>query len=101
MEDEIKTSASESGSVNVPSSAAWLSEADDWGDNVNDNASEQNGNNMLGNDPLQFHFSMHQEIDCNIREELSVLRVDDQNANRFASRLKKKKKKTDACNNSI
>lgn len=82
LEDDIKTSGSESGSVNVPSTTAWLSEADDWGDNVNDNASEQNGNNMLENDPLQFHFSLRKEIDQDIREELSVLRVDDPNANR-------------------
>lgn len=54
---------------------------------MNDNASEQNGNNMLENDPLQFHFSLHKEIDQDIREELSVLRVDDPNANRFMSRL--------------
>lgn len=80
LEDEAKTSA-DSGSVNVPSTTAWLSDADDWGDNVNDNASEQNGNNMLENDP--FHFSLHKEIDQGIREELSVLRVDDPNANRF------------------
>lgn len=83
LEDEAKTSVLDSGSVNVPSTAAWLSDADDWGDNVNDNASEQNGNNMLENDPLQFHFSLHKEIDQDIREELSVLRVDDPNANRF------------------
>lgn len=83
LEDETKTSASDSGSVNVPSTTAWLADADDWGDNVNDNASEQNGNNMLRNDPLQFHFSLHKEIDQEIREELSVLRVDDPNANRF------------------
>lgn len=82
MEDESKTSAPESGSVNVPSTASWLSGEDDWGDNVNDNASEQNGNNMLRNDPLQFHFSPHKEIDQEIRDELSVLRVDDPNANR-------------------
>lgn len=67
----------------MPSTTAWLADADDWGDNVNDNASEQNGNNMLENDPLQFHFSLHKEIDQDIREELSVLRVDDPNANRF------------------
>lgn len=69
----------------MPSTTAWLSDADDWGDNVNDNASEQNGNNMLENDP--FHFSLHKEIDQDIREELSVLRVDDPNANRFVLRL--------------
>ncbi|XP_012527572.1 programmed cell death protein 2-like [Monomorium pharaonis] len=85
LEDETKTSASDSGSVNVPSSTAWLSDADDWGDNVNDNASEQNGNNMLESDPLQFHFSLHKEIDQDIREELSMLRVDDPNANSPAS----------------
>lgn len=66
----------------MPSTTSWLSGEDDWGDNVNDNASEQNGNNMLMNDPLQFHFSLHKEIDQEIRDELSVLRVDDPNANR-------------------
>ncbi|KAH0951038.1 hypothetical protein HN011_010586 [Eciton burchellii] len=81
LEDETTISVPESGSVNVPSTTAWLSDADDWGDNVNDNTSEQNGNNMLGNDPLQFHFSLRKEIDQDIREELSVLRVDDPNAN--------------------
>jgi len=86
LEDDTKISVPESGSVNVPSTTAWLSDADDWGDNVNDNTSEQNGNNMLGNDPLQFHFSLRKEIDQDIREELSVLRVDDPNANRFALR---------------
>ena len=82
LEDEAKTTP-DSGSVNVPSTTAWLSDADDWGDSVNDNASEQNGNNMLENDPLQFPFSLRKEIDQDIREELSVLRVDDPNANRF------------------
>lgn len=84
LEDETDISVPESGSVNVPSTTAWLSDADDWGDNANDNTSEQNGNNMLGNDPPQFHFSSQKEIDQDIREELSVLRVDDPNANRFS-----------------
>lgn len=87
LEGEIRTDLSDSGKVNVPSTTAWLSEADDWGENMNDNASEQNGNEMLENDALQFNFSFHKGIEQDIREELAVLHMDDPNANRFVSRL--------------
>ncbi|XP_053979457.1 programmed cell death protein 2-like [Hylaeus anthracinus] len=84
LEDECKTNALDSSSVNVPSTTSWLSDADDWGDNLNDN-SEKNGNNLLSNNAIKLNFSLRREIDENIREELSVLHVDDPNANSPAS----------------
>ncbi|XP_043250407.1 programmed cell death protein 2-like [Colletes gigas] len=84
LEDESKTNDLNSSSVNVPSTTSWLSDADDWGDNFNDN-SEQNGNNLLSNNAIEFNFSLQREIDENIRDELSVLHVDDPNANSPAS----------------
>ncbi|XP_076175391.1 programmed cell death 2 like trus isoform X2 [Ptiloglossa arizonensis] len=84
LDEECKTNALDSSSVHVPSTTSWLSDADDWGDNINDN-SEQNGNNYLSNNAIEFNFSLQREIDENIREELSVLHVDDPNANSPAS----------------
>ncbi|CAK9820859.1 Programmed cell death protein 2-like [Anthophora plagiata] len=80
-EDECEPNALDSSTVNVPSTTSWLSDADDWGDNLNDNSSEQNGNNLLPNNVTDFHFSLQKDIDENIREEFSALHVDDPNAN--------------------
>lgn len=77
-EDEYKPNASDTASVNVPSTTSWLSDADDWGDNFNDNSSEQNGNNMT-----DFRFSLQKDVDESIMDEFSALHVDDPNANRF------------------
>lgn len=82
LEDECKANALDTSSINVPSTTSWLSDANDWGDNFNDNSSEQNGNNVLPNNATEFNFSLRREVDENIREEFSVLHVDDPNANR-------------------
>lgn len=81
-EDECKPNALDSSSIVVPSTTSWLSDADDWGDNLNDN-SEQNGNNVLPNNMTDFHFSLQKDADENIKEEFSALHVDDPNANRY------------------
>ena len=80
-EDECKPNALDSSNIVVPSTTSWLSDADDWGDSINDN-SEQNGNNLLPNNLTDFHF-LQKDIDENIREEFSALHVDDPNANRY------------------
>lgn len=86
-EDECKPNALDSSSINIPSTTSWLSDADDWGDNINDN-SEQNGNNVLPNNVTDFHFSLQKDTDKNIREEFSALHVDDPNANRYVKLIK-------------
>ncbi|XP_033225155.1 programmed cell death protein 2-like [Belonocnema kinseyi] len=76
----------ESESLTTPSTTSWLPDEDDWGDTWNDNASEQNGNNLLRNDPNQFSLSTQNssfEEDLNV--DFSDLRVDDPNANSPAS----------------
>lgn len=86
LEDECKANALDTSSINVPSTtSSWLSDANDWGDNINDNSLEQNGNNVLPNNATEFNFSLRREVDENIREEFSALHVDDPNANSPAS----------------
>lgn len=84
LDDECNISVPDSNSITVASTTSWLAEADDWGDDTNDNL-EQNGNNMLTNNTTELNFLMQKEIDEDIREELSELRVEDANANSPAS----------------
>ncbi|KAG7197484.1 hypothetical protein KM043_013332 [Ampulex compressa] len=83
--DESQTNASDDSYVTIPSTTSWLSDADNWGDNLNDNAAEQNGNNMLSNNPIEFNFSLQNDTEDDIRDEFSALHVDDPNANSPAS----------------
>ncbi|XP_076239742.1 programmed cell death 2 like trus [Calliopsis andreniformis] len=80
IEDECKANTLDTNSIHVPSTTSWLSDANDWGDNLNDN-SEQNGNNVLPNNTAEFNFSLSRDVDEKITEEFSVLHVDDPNAN--------------------
>ncbi|KAF7400471.1 hypothetical protein HZH66_005655 [Vespula vulgaris] len=59
--------------------------ADDWGDNLNDNSCEHNGNNMLSNVPIDFNHSMQSAIGKDFVDDFAVLQVDDPNANSPAS----------------
>ncbi|XP_014232777.1 programmed cell death protein 2-like [Trichogramma pretiosum] len=60
----------------------WLSDADDWGDSVNDNESERNGNNVLANDPNKFSLSTQNiNPEDKLEADFSELQVDDPNAN--------------------
>ncbi|KAH0566700.1 programmed cell death protein 2-like [Cotesia glomerata] len=68
----------------VPPTTSWLSQADDWGEDGNDNVSEKNGNNMLSNDTDKLHLFMSTSIG-ELNDDLSNLRVDDPNANSPAS----------------
>lgn len=85
LEDDCQTNATDSSTINVPSTTSWLADADDWGDDMNDNLSERNGNNLLSNNAIEFNLSLQKEVDEDIREEFSVLHVDDPNANSPAS----------------
>ncbi|XP_078036198.1 programmed cell death 2 like trus [Augochlora pura] len=85
LADEFQTNTIDTSSVTVPSTTSWLSDADNWGDNFNDNSTEQNGNNLLSNKATEFNFSLQREAEQNIREELCALHVDDPNANSPAS----------------
>lgn len=86
LDEDSNTEVSDNSSINVATTAtSWLAEADDWGDNWNDN-SEQNGNNLLTNNPLEFsNTAFQKEIDDGVREEFSALCVEDPNANSPAS----------------
>lgn len=85
LADEFQTNAIDTSSTTAPSVGSWLSDADDWGDNFNDNSNEPNGNNFLSNKATDFKFCLQREAEQNIREELSALHVDDPNANSPAS----------------
>ncbi|KAK2584828.1 hypothetical protein KPH14_007140 [Odynerus spinipes] len=59
--------------------------ADDWGDNLNDNSCERNGNNVLSNAHVDFDHSMQSAIEKDFVDDFAVLQVDDPNANSPAS----------------
>ncbi|XP_043286856.1 programmed cell death protein 2-like [Venturia canescens] len=62
------------------STTSWLSEEDDWGeDTTNDNASEKNGNNIMGKAAIDTSDDRIDERDLD--REVSNLRLDDPNAN--------------------
>lgn len=67
-----------------PNATSWLSDADDWGDNWNDNVSEQNGNNLIFNNPNMFNLTaQNTNYENELTAEFSELRTEDPNANRY------------------
>ena len=84
LEQETAYSLSSSCCVTEQKSAtSWLSDADDWGDNSNDNISERNGNNVLTNDDENFSLStQNTNYEDELNADFSELQVDDPNANR-------------------
>lgn len=83
MENESKTHPSDEDGTSVLLTKTWLAGADDWGDNLNDNSCEHNGNNVLSNVPIDFNHSMQSAIGKDFVDDFAVLQVDDPNANRF------------------
>ncbi|XP_063991569.1 programmed cell death protein 2-like [Diachasmimorpha longicaudata] len=82
--EEKSIMTTETAPVSTPPTTSWLSGADDWGDEGNDNSSEQNGNNM--NDSTKLSLLMNTgDTDEELTEDLSNMRVDDPNANSPAS----------------
>ncbi|XP_014600105.1 PREDICTED: programmed cell death protein 2-like [Polistes canadensis] len=85
LENESKTHPSDEDGTSVLLTKTWLAGADDWGDNLNDNSCEHNGNNMLSNVPIDFNHSMQSAIEKDFVDDFAVLQVDDPNANSPAS----------------
>ncbi|XP_012271287.1 programmed cell death protein 2-like [Orussus abietinus] len=86
LEEECTPQNVKTTTVPVPSSAtSWLTDADDWGDNWNDNASEQNGNDLM-DDSNKFHLlTKSVSFDDDLNDEFGNLQVEDPNANSPAS----------------
>ncbi|XP_015522631.2 programmed cell death protein 2-like [Neodiprion pinetum] len=81
IEDPTSTNASASSSVRTDSATNWLSDADDWGNDSNDNMAEQNGNNVAFNQK-QFNLSSwNKSLEQDFSNDFSKLYVDDPNAN--------------------
>ncbi|XP_066598322.1 programmed cell death protein 2-like [Prorops nasuta] len=78
VDNDSKINLADSSSVNIPTTTSWLANADDWGDNGNDNASEYNGNNLLSN---HVKTNIDSNIETDMKDEFMALRVEDLNAN--------------------
>ncbi|XP_043471158.1 programmed cell death protein 2-like [Leptopilina heterotoma] len=82
LDESTNSESMECGSLAIPPTTSWLPDEDDWGDTWNDNGPEENGNNMLQNDPNKFKFTrQNSSFEDDLNVDFSDLRVDDPNAN--------------------
>ncbi|XP_012252253.2 programmed cell death protein 2-like [Athalia rosae] len=81
VEDMSDVNTSASSSVHTESLTSWLTNADDWGNDSNDNTSEQNGNNVAFSQRQFSLSSWNESLDHDFNNDFTKLHVDDPNAN--------------------
>lgn len=76
LEEQTKTLESNCPTSACTNTANWLADVDDWGDDCNDNVTEENGNNNLLLNACKYN-----NLDRELCRDFSDLKVDNPNDN--------------------